>query len=282
LPAKVPQTPAAKAQSAKVVKHDERNILRSSINVMRVMGEIVGSLLGPEGGIKMLVDKKSLESRKSADPAIILDKMFIDHASKMFMIDAGLTVKREVGDGVTTSIVLLSSLLENALKLIEMGVHPSTVSRGYQMSISGLRLAKDLSLEVDPTDADTIRKVVFTAANKVPPEYRASLSGLVVDATMALRKGHEGRFDVDIRALKLSKQAGGSPTDTMLVRGCATPMDIMNLDMPRRVEDARILLVDSPIQFVKPKFDSKVYLEGAQDWGRLNSVMTSSRPSPRG
>jgi chaperonin GroEL (HSP60 family) len=272
LPAKVPEAPAAKAQSAKVAKRDERNILRNSIAVMRVMGDVIGSLLGPKGGLKMLVDKKTLETKKTADPAIIMDKMFIDHSSKIFMVDAGLTVKREVGDGVTTSVILLSSLLDNALKLIERGVHPSTISRGYQLSIPVLSLAKDLSVEVDPADADIIRKVVFTAANKIPAEYRASLSELVVDATMALRKGREGRFDVDIRALKLSKQEGGSPMDTTLVRGCATPMDIMNLDMPRRVEDARILLVDSPIQFVKPKFDSKVYLDDPQEWSRLNSI----------
>ena len=247
--------------------------LFNNIDGIGVMGEIVGKLLGPTGGYKMLVDGKTKDVEYTIDPAIMLDKMFRCHPSRVFLTDAGLTVKREVGDGVTSTLVLLSALLTEGKKLIQRGVHPSTLSTAYVRSLVQLtKFAQELSFGIDPTDPVMLRKVVFTACNKIPREYRGNLSSIIAQALLEIGTPKDGGLDADIRALKLSKQEGGSIADTILVQGVATPMDILDPGMPRRVENTKVLLLNTPLQVVRPKYNPKVVIESIGDRARLDSV----------
>ena len=59
----------------------------------------------------------------SNDGATVLDKLDIVHPTGKILVDIAKSQDAEVGDGTTSVTVIAASLLNEALKLIEEGMH---------------------------------------------------------------------------------------------------------------------------------------------------------------
>ena len=51
------------------------------------------------------------------------------------VIEVSRTQDEEVGDGTTTAVVLVGSLMEQAEILLNKKIHPTVICRGYRMGI---------------------------------------------------------------------------------------------------------------------------------------------------
>ena len=69
------------------------------------------------------------------DGATILHDMSIEHpAAKMVVEVAENSLEGSAGDGTTSAVVFTGSLLEKAENLIENGVHPTVIVKGYRLA----------------------------------------------------------------------------------------------------------------------------------------------------
>lgn len=102
------------------------------------------------------------------------------------MVEISKAQDIEVGDGTTSVVVIAGSLLEQCEKLLEKGIHPTTLSEGYQIALErSLDILKTVTKPVELSDRESLKNCVNTAlASKVVSSNSQHFSPLAVDAVM--------------------------------------------------------------------------------------------------
>lgn len=237
-----------------------RRAQNNNISAAKLIAEIVRTSLGPKGMDKMLVDTMG-DVTITNDGATMLKDMDIQHPGAKMIVEIAKAVDNEVGDGTTSSVILAGALLGYAEELTEAGVHPMVIVNGYSRAAGqAQKILDDIAIGVEPEDKVTLTKVARTSmASKLISNDSAALSALIVDALLqVVEKTAEGTYRVDLDNLKVEKKTGGSLKDTGLIRGIVLDKEIVHSGMPKRIENARIALVNSPLEIEKTEFDAKI------------------------
>ena len=239
-----------------------RDAQRGNILAAKIIAETVRTSLGPRGMDKMLVDSFG-DVTITNDGATILDEMEVQHPAAKMMVEVAKTQDDEVGDGTTTSVVVAGELLKKAEELIDKDVHPTVIVDGYrQASTWALEILQEIALKADPSDKQILRRVAeVSLASKLLAEHKESMAELAVNAVLQVAEKTPGGFNVDIEDIKVEKKPGESLTDTELIKGIVLDKEIVHPGMPKRVEEAKIALVDLPLEVEKTEFDAKINIE---------------------
>jgi len=237
----------------------------ANIMAARIVAEAVKTSLGPKGMDKMLVDNFG-DVTITSDGRTILDEMDIQHPAAKMMVEVAKTQDNEVGDGTTTVVVLSGELLEKAEQLIGKNVHPTVIIDGYKKAAEkALEVLDQISIKVDPTDKEFLTKVAMTSmASKLVTENREYLAKLAVEAVLQVAEKTEEGYRVDVDDVKVEKKPGESLTDTKLIRGIVIDKEVVHPGMPKRVENAKIALLNCPLEIEKTEFDAKINIESPE------------------
>ncbi|WP_337863044.1 thermosome subunit beta [Nitrososphaera sp.] len=233
---------------------------RNNITAAKTIAEIVRTSLGPRGMDKMLVDTLG-DVTITNDGATILKEIDVQHPAAKMMVEISKATDNEVGDGTTSTVVLAGALLEKAEELITKNVHPTVVVEGFKKaSQKAIETLREIAIKVDPQDRQFLNKVARTSmASKIVSSNAQELSDIVVDAVLAVAdKAGDNRYRVDVDNIKVEKKAGGSIQDTKLVHGIILDKEVVHGGMPKRVENARIALINAPLEIEKTEFDAKI------------------------
>src|SRR5579863_5190267 len=233
---------------------------KNNISAAKLIAEVVKTSLGPRGMDKMLVDSMG-DVTITNDGATMLKEIDVQHPAGKMIVEIARAVDNEVGDGTTSSVVLAGALLGNAEELIEKGVHPMVIINGYSLAaIKAQKILDDIAVGVDPEDRATLAKIARTSmASKMVSNDSTPLGALIVEALLQVgEKTPEGTYLVDLDNLKVEKKTGSAIGDTSLVRGIILDKEVTHSGMPKRVEKARIALVNSALEIKKTEFDAKI------------------------
>jgi T-complex protein 1 subunit epsilon len=168
---------------------------------------------------KMLVDADG-EVTITNDGATILEKMDVEHQVARLMVELSQSQDNEIGDGTTGVVVLAGSLLEQAEKLLDRGIHPVRVAEGFEaaceIAVKHLEEIAD-RIEFGP---DLLTKTASTTLNsKIVNKHKNEMAKIAVDAVMKVAVIEEGRRDVNFDLIKMEGKPGGSLGDTELIEG---------------------------------------------------------------
>lgn len=237
-----------------------RDAQKNNIFAAKIIAEIVKSSLGPRGMDKMLVDSMG-DVTITNDGATILKEIDVQHPAAKMLVEISKTTDNEVGDGTTSAVVLAGALLENAEALINKDVHPTTIVDGYSKAEEkALVILKDIAVKVKPEDRKTLERVAETSMQtKLVSDIGKELASLVVDGLMLVAEKKNGEtYSIDIDDMKVEKKAGGSTSDTRLVKGIILDKEVVHPGMPKRIENAKIALVLSPLEIEKTEFSAEI------------------------
>jgi thermosome len=239
-----------------------RDAQRNNIMAAIVIAEAVKSALGPKGMDKMLVDSFG-DVTVSNDGATILKEMDVAHPAAKMVIEVAKTVDAEVGDGTTTAAILTGDLLKQAETLLDQKIHPTTIISGYRKAASkALEVIDSVAEEVDPAAPDYKKILIDVAKTAMSSKFVASskdaLAKLVVDAVLAIVKDIPKDEELDIENIPRQKQVGMSIDKTELVKGLVLDKEVVHAGMPKRVENAKILLLEAALEITKTEFDAKI------------------------
>ena len=239
-----------------------REAQHSNITAALVIAESVRSSLGPRGMDKMLVDGFG-DVTISNDGATILDEMDVQNPAAKMMVEVAKTQDDEVGDGTTSAVILAGELLSKAQALIDKDVHPTVVVDGYQSAgEKALELLRKMAIKVNPIDRVMLRKVAKVAlASKLLAEHKEYVADLAVDAILQVAEKSGPVYRADVDDVKVEKKPGGSLTDTVLIRGVLLDKEVVHPGMPRRVETAKIALLNCALEVEKTEFDAKLNIQ---------------------
>ncbi len=236
-----------------------REARRSNMLAARIIAEALKSTLGPRGMDKMLIDSLG-DITVTNDGATILDEIDVEHPAAKMMKEVAKAQDDEVGDGTTTAVVLAGELLKEAEELLEQNIHPSIIVDGYRKAAEkALEALEKAAIDVDLDDRETLMKIVATAMrSKAVSLAREHLGNIAIDAVKQIVEERDGEIVADVDNIQIIKKEGKSLEESELVRGIIIDKEVVHPGMPRRIENARIALINCPLEIEKTEFDAEI------------------------
>ena len=231
----------------------------ANISAARIIADVVRATLGPRGMDKMLVDTLG-DVTITNDGHEILKEIDVQHPAAKMIVEVAETQDKEVGDGTTTSVVFAGELLKNAEELLDKGVHSTTIVSGYRRAADeALSILDKLAVTVDLNDRETLKKIALTSMRgKIIGTSRDHFSDIAVDAVKQVTEERNGKMTADKDDIQIVKKVGKSLFETELIQGIIVDKEVVHPDMPKRVDDARIALVDAALEIEKTEMDAEI------------------------
>lgn len=232
----------------------------NNIFAAKLIAEVVRTSLGPRGMDKMLVDSLG-DVTVTNDGATILKEIDVQHPAAKMLVEISKTTDNEAGDGTTSAVILAGALLEKAEDLISKDVHPTIIVEGYlRAQEKALEVLKEIGVKVQPDDRKSLIRIAASSMQtKLVSDVSDELASLVVDGMLRIaEKKEDGSYYADIDNLKVEKKAGRSSSDTRLITGMILDKEVVHSGMPKRIENAKIALILSPLEIEKTEFSAEI------------------------
>jgi len=225
----------------------------------RVVAEAVRSTLGPRGMDKMLIDSLG-DITITNDGAAILDEMDVEHPAAKMMVEVAKSQDDMVGDGTTTAVVLTGELLKKAEELLDQNIHASAIVSGYRKAAQkALEVLDKMAITVDLDDRKTLKDVAVTSmGSKAVGTAREHLAQIAIDAVKQIAEKRGDRWIADVDNVQIIKKEGKGLLDTELVKGIILDKEVVHAGMPRRIEKAKIALVNAALEVEKTEFSAEI------------------------
>ena len=236
-----------------------REAQRNNIMAARVISEVLRTTLGPRGMDKMLIDSLG-DITITNDGAAILEEVEVEHPAAKMIVEVAKTQDDMVGDGTTTAVVLAGELLRRAEDLLDQNIHPTVIVSGYRKaSKMAVDTLSKLGNPVDINDRETLRKLALTSmASKAVGAAKDHLAEIAIDAVKQISEQRGDRMIADIDQIQIVKKEGKSLFDSQLVKGIIVDKEVVHPGMPKRVDNAKIALLDIALEIEKTEFSAEI------------------------
>ena len=243
----------------------EREARKQNISAMVAIAETVRSTLGPKGMSKMLVDSLG-DVTITNDGAEILKTLDIDNIAANMMVNIAKSIDEDIGDGTTSAVIFSATLLNNALELIEQGIHPKPITHGYKLAADKtLAIIKEIATKISMEDEDILKNVAKTAMNS---KEIAPLKDFFADLALKAMKqitDDDGKTFNKVSNVKIVKAPGKSLHDSELINGVYTQKDKVNMMMPDVIKNAKIAVIRRKLDVKKTEFDAQIRISSPSE-----------------
>ena len=252
-----------------------RDAQRMNIMAARVIAQAVRTTLGPRGMDKMLVDSLG-DVTITNDGVTILDEMDVEHPAAKMMVEIAKVQEDEVGDGTTTAVVLAGELLKRAEELLDQDIHATVIATGYRLAATKAQeILDNMAISVSKDDDKMLKQIALTAMSSKGSEMQGErLAELCVKAVGQIVEESDGKLEADLDNIKVEKKSGGSSADSQLIQGLILDKEVVHPGMPRRVENAKIALLNLALEVKETETDAKINITDPE---QLRSFLEEER-----
>ena len=224
-----------------------------------LVADLVKTCLGPRGMSKMYIDILG-EDTLTKHGGAFLRKVDVDHPAAKSVIEAVNTVDTHVGDGTSSAAILIGSLLGNAKELLNLGIPTATIVRGYEM---GLDLVLDsldeIKIKQNNDNLEKMRELLITCITGKTifdlQEDQMKIVDMIIEATLDVADLKNNHFSID--DIKIEEKIG-NVTEIQLIKGTLIDKTIDSSAMPKCINDAKILLINEPLETMKTRYESEI------------------------
>jgi archaeal chaperonin len=236
-----------------------RGAQSNNIMAARAISDAVKSTLGPKGMDKMLVDSMG-DVVITNDGATILKEIDVEHPAAKMIVEVAKAQDEECGDGTTTAVILTGELLRTAGDLLDQNIHPTVITRGFQMAAEkAVEVLNKIAITIKPGDKNTLKDIAMTSmASKGASSAKEILADVVVESVTSIAEKINGKTVVDLDNIQVQKKQGGTINDTGIIKGIILDKERVHEGMPRLVKNAKIALLDAALEVKKTEVDAKI------------------------
>ncbi len=244
----------------------EKEARRQNINAMIAITEAVQSTMGPKGMDKMLVDSLG-DVTITNDGAEILDRLSIENVAATMMVNLAKSIDKEVGDGTTSAVVFCAALLRNALELIEQGIHPKPIMKGYKLAADkAVEILGEIAEKISIDDLKMLKNAALTSMNsKDIAAVKDYFAELVLKAVKHIAEKNTGSIFNKVNNIKIIKASGKSLKESELINGVYIDKEKISSNMPDVLKDVKIAVVRKKLDISKSTYDSKIEISRPED-----------------
>jgi chaperonin GroEL (HSP60 family) len=265
-------------------KRMERNDLwKFSMSAAAAVGEMLKTSIGPLGSYKVLVDY--LENIKVTSRGLELFKFLLEDYSPKhdknykpvrinpiikIIAEGGLSIHKNLKDGVITYAVLSGALMEKAAKLIHEKLHINTIVKGYKLALSwALEELAEIAVKINPGDKETLTGIARTilAKSYLGPSSAQKLAECIVDAYTTVVKNTTSdikKFEPE-KAIQIIVKAGGYTLDSKFIQGLVLERGLKHSLLPKKIVDAKIALIEDHMDIKRVKWWHEIKISNAAD-----------------
>lgn len=225
----------------------------SNIQAGKAVSSIVRSTLGPKAMLKMMLDPIGGICMTN-DGNAILREIDVVHPAAKSMIELSRAQDEEVGDGTTSVIILAGEMLKVSEQFFKKEIHPSVVVSGYYKALEdAINYAESISNPVNIENEQEVNDVIKSClATKFAAKWDNLISDLALKAVKIVYNKDSKVFDCDIKKYaKVEKIPGGELSECVVLDGVVLNKDVIHPQMRRRIENPRIVLLDSTLEYKK-------------------------------
>lgn len=233
---------------------------KNNIAAAVAISEVIKSTLGPKGLDKLMVDNLG-DVTITNDGATILDEMEAEHPMAKTMVQLAKAQDEKVGDGTTSTVLIAGTLLKVAQELLDQGIHPTVITKGYNLALSkAIEVLDANATKITAENQKTaLKNLAITCMNsKGVAGEKEMLAGICVDAGLAITEQRDGRAVCDIKQIQIIKKEGKSVKETKMIAGIIVDKEVVSMAMPKRLENVKIALLDAALEITKTEFDAEV------------------------
>jgi len=209
---------------------------------IKKLNQTVSSTLGPGGRTVLIEDKvngiKVTKDGVSCARAFTELKDEVENIGAQLVKQVSIKSANEAGDGTTTSTLLATVLVEEGIKVIDLGTNPVEVKRGIDKAVADV-IRNLKSIAQDITTPDQVKQVATISGNN-----DEEVGNLIASAIEKV--GREGI--VSIEESKTGETVLEVVEGMQFERGYKSPYFVTNNDsMQALLEDPYILIFDGRI-----------------------------------
>ena len=238
----------------------------------KLVTDLVKTSLGPKGMSKIYIDILD-EDTLTKHGGAFLRKVDVDHPAAKSVIEAVNTVDTHVGDGTTSSAILIGSLLDNAKDLLNMKIPVTVIIKGYERSLDyALDVLDDVKIRSNNLDHDIMKQLLITCLNgkTLFDLYNdtTKIINLMIEAISTIADFKNNYINID--DIKFEEKIGNI-SETQLIRGTILDKTIDSSAMPRSIDNPKILLINESLETMKTKSESEIEITSPE---QMNQFLT--------
>jgi len=255
-------------------KEKPEHVRDSNIVAAKAVADAIRTSLGPRGMDKM-IQQGNGDVTITNDGATILKQMQVLHPAAKMLVELSKAQDIEAGDGTTSVCVIAGSLLDACRKLLNRGIHPTTISESFQKAAhKAIEILQGISKPVDLGDREYLVKSASTSLNsKVVSQYSSLLGPMAVDCVLKVVDSVDDH-QVDLRNVKIVKKLGGIVEDSSLIEGIVLDQKTKNVGGPGKIDKAKIALIQFCISPPKTDMENQVIIS---DYTQMDRVLKEER-----
>ncbi len=226
-----------------------------------LVADLVKTCLGPRGMSKMYIDILG-EDTLTKHGGAFLRKVDVDHPAAKSVIEAVNTVDTHVGDGTSSAAILIGSLLGNAKELLNLGIPTATIVRGYEIGLDlVLDYLDEIKIKQNNDNLEKMRELLITCITGKTifdlQEDQMKIVDMIIEAVLDVADLKNNHFAID--DIKIEEKIG-NVTEIQLIKGTLIDKTIDSSAMPKCINDAKILLINEPLETMKTRYESEIVI----------------------
>lgn len=187
----------------------------------------------------MLVDKSG-DVVITNDGVSILTMMEVNHPAARMLINIARAQEEEIGDGTTTATIMAGALVAEGVNQVVKGVPVARVIDGIRLGVQKALAA----LEKHARPVISVEEPVLHQAALIAGRGHEDIARLVVEAARLVGEGKLG--DPAFKFARTVTAREGAANEVFM--GVIVEKERMNRQMPQRIEDARVLVIDDALE----------------------------------
>jgi len=239
----------------------EESIL-NNIEAVTQFAEILKTSFGPNGLNKLIVNSIG-KVYVTNDCITIVEQLSVEHPAAKVLIHAAAMQEREIGDGSNLVVIFGGELLKKAGKLIDFGIHPSSIIIGYEKAHQ--KLLELLETLVINTNFDVhsifdLSKACSTAIASKCFGLEDFISTKVAEACSIAIPKNPLKFIVDnVRTLKI---LGSNVYQTEVINGMVHHQSKTNVKF---VKNCKVLILTTNVGLREMDVTQNVVFNNSED-----------------
>jgi len=240
----------------RATRSTKADALTENLAAVDFMRDLARTVFGPRRLIKLVLDQegKYPATYIGSDLYDVLRRIKLKHPAAQLVAGAAIATYREKGDGCVSTMLLAANILDRCKVLLRKRTHANQLIDGlslaYQKTVD---LAAQHSIKKKYDTSEVIEIAIKNAlSGKLLFHDHQAVSKLMIEAVRTVGANNLAGPDAsDI--IDVKKIAGGSLADSLVVDGIVLTQEIPHPRMPKRVEDAKIALIQGELRIPDKK-----------------------------
>lgn len=230
---------------------EEDGLIYEMLHASRDIKDLLVSSFGPCGLSKIIISPTD-DVYLTSDGKTIIEQIDVLHPVVTSLKELAMSMDRVCGDGTKTAVIIAASLIENAAKLVNHGLHPTTIIKGYQLALN--KVYDILNYEsIRISSHSDLHSVIENASlsKGAEPHQARIIADIVLKTLLKIRETYgDGYIDLN-DYVKVIKKVGAPSIES--ISGMVLDERPARSDMPFHLVNASVLMINGNV-----KFESKI------------------------